>query len=107
MEDVVAFFEIVGVRPNGEEMKIAARLGRPYRSDAEGPGAWACPVELSPLFPQLPDIRGIDSFHALWLAGSLVFKLLAAFKSGGGRLLNEDGSEFPLEAYASGLGESG
>lgn len=50
------------------------------------------------------DIRGVDSFHALWLACSLVLKLLGHFKAAGGKLYAEDGAEFPVEAYLSGLG---
>ena len=85
---------------SGERVALAARIGRPY---ADGDSAWACPVELSPLYQDLVDIRGIDSFHAMWLACSLLLKLLSAFRDAGGSLLHRDGSEFPLEAYLAGL----
>jgi hypothetical protein len=39
----------------------------------------------------------------LWLACSLVLKLLARLKQDGAKLENADGSEFPLEAYLAGL----
>jgi hypothetical protein len=88
------------VLASGERVALAARIGRPY---ADGDSAWACPVELSPLYRDLADIRGIDSFHAMWLACSLLLKLLSHFRDAGGSLLHHDGSEFPLEAYLAGL----
>jgi hypothetical protein len=106
MGDVIATMDIVGVKATGEELRIHAQIGRPYRAEGDDqPGGWACEVELTPLYADLPHIRGIDSFHAMWLAASLVLKLLKHFRATGGQLLNEDGSEFPLDAYAAGLGE--
>ncbi len=49
-------------------------------------------------------MRGADSFHAVWLSCSLVLKLLENLKAEGWRLENDDGSDFPLESYRSGLG---
>lgn len=103
VKDIIATFEVIGVRPNGEQIQIAAHIGRPCPSGEEGPAGWICAVQLLPFYAELPDIRGVDSFHAIWLAGSFVLKLLKHFKAEGGELLNEDGSEFPLEAYAAGL----
>lgn len=85
---------------SGERVAVTARIGRPH---ADRDAAWACPVELSPLYQDLEDIRGIDSFHAMWLACSFVLKLLSHFRDAGGSLLHQDGSEFPLEAYLAGL----
>jgi hypothetical protein len=96
----VASLSVVGVLPNGERLPIAAAIGQPY---AHPQGGWACPVEVAPIYPKLADIRGVDSFHATWLACSLILKLLAHFKAEGGALLCEDGSQFPLEEYQSGL----
>jgi hypothetical protein len=48
-------------------------------------------------------VRGVDSFHAVWLACALVLKLLENLQADGWRLENPDGSEFPLEAYKAGL----
>jgi hypothetical protein len=60
-------------------------------------------VQLSPLYSNLADIRGIDSFHAVWLACSLILKLLSRFRESGGSLQHGDGSDFPLEDYLAGL----
>jgi hypothetical protein len=100
VKDIVATFNVVCVRPNGERIDITAHIGRPEPAE---PGGWSCPVQMLPFHPELPAIRGVDSFHAIWLACSFVLKLLHHFKADGGELLNEDGSEFPLEAYAAGL----
>jgi hypothetical protein len=101
VKDPVASLEIVAVTAEGKELELAVRIGRPCLEKA---GSWACPVEVSPIYGELADIRGVDSFHALWLACSLVLKLLESFKSSGGRLYDAEGGEFPLEGYLSGLG---
>lgn len=92
--------DVIAVTPEGKRLKVSVRIGEPERA---ADGTWSCRVEIAPLQAQALNVRGIDSFHAMWLACSLVLKLLEQLKSGGGRLLNADGSEFPLEAYLSGL----
>lgn len=101
MKDPVASLEVLAVTADGKELKLAVRIGQPY---LEKEGRWACPVELSPIYGELADIRGVDSFHSLWLACSLVLKLLESFKSSGGMLYDAEGGEFPLEGYLCGLG---
>jgi hypothetical protein len=99
MNEVIASDDIIGVRASGERVMIQLRVGRPYRKDSD-PETWACPVSLDPLYPRLSDLVGISSFQALCLANRLALYLLAGFREDGGRLLCEDGTEFPLEAYA-------
>ena len=48
-------------------------------------------------------VRGVDSFHAMWLGCSLILQLLRQLRADGTQLLNADGSEFPLDAYLGGL----
>jgi hypothetical protein len=48
-------------------------------------------------------VKGVDSFHATWLACSLVLKLLGHLKDEGVALKVADGSAFPLEGYLAGL----
>jgi Domain of unknown function (DUF6968) len=98
MDDVLASTEMVGIKPNGERLAIAVRIGRPYVSGTD-PETWSCPVSVEPLYPKLADIAGLDSLQALVLACNLAFSLLQGFKDKGGRLLHDDGTEFPLEAY--------
>jgi len=74
VKTLVAKLEVVGVRPDGERLGLRAEIGRPRAG------------------------------HAVWLACALVLKLLGNLKAEGWRLENDDGSEFPLEAYRSGLG---
>jgi hypothetical protein len=101
VKDPVAALELVAVTADGRQLELAVRIGRPRQLEA---GGWDCPVEITPIYGQLGNIRGVDSFHALWLACSLVLKLLETFRSAGGRLLDREGGEFPLEGYLRGLG---
>jgi hypothetical protein len=50
-------------------------------------------------------VRGVDSFHSIWLACQLILKLLTQLRAEGARLENADGSEFPLDAYLAGFHE--
>jgi len=100
VKNLVAKLEVIGVRPEGERLALRAEIGRPRE---ERDGRWACSIELAPLKARLDDVRGTDSFHAVWLALVLVLKLLGNLKDEGWRLENADGSEFPVEDYRRGL----
>ena len=101
MNDVIVTLEVIAVFQNAQEVRLTARVGRAL---PEGKGAWICPVELSPVYEEPMNVKGVDSFHATWLACSLLLKLLGHLKSEGVFLKNDDGSAFPLEAYLAGLG---
>ena len=101
MKNLVAKLEVVGIRPEGERLALTAQIGRPRE---ERDGRWACSIAIAPLKSKIDDVRGTDSFHAVWLACALVLKLLGNLKADGWRLERADGSEFPLEAYRAGLG---
>ena len=94
--------EVIAVTEEGKEAQIRATISAPQRGKD---GRWVCKVKIKPLQAKTLNVRGIDSFHAVWLACSLILKLLAHLKAGGGRLLNPDRTEFPLEAYLAGLDE--
>jgi hypothetical protein len=100
VKNLVAKLAVTAVRPSGERLALTAEIGRPRE---EHDGRWACSIAIAPLKSKLDDVRGADSFHAVWLACVLVLKLLGNLKAEGWRLENEDGSEFPLEAYRTGL----
>ena len=100
MKNLVAKLEVIGVRPDGEHVPLRAEIGRPRE---ERDGRWACEIAIAPLNAKLDDVRGADSFHAVWLACALVLKLLENLQAEGWRLENADGSAFPLEEYRSGL----
>lgn len=100
MKNLVAKLEVIGVRPDGERLELRAEIGRPRE---ERDGRWACAIAIAPLSAKIDDVRGTDSFHAVWLACALVLKLLGNLEAEGWRLENADGSEFPLEDYRSGL----
>jgi hypothetical protein len=101
MNDVIVTLDVVAAFQNGQEVALTARIGR---AQPEAKGEWVCPVELSPVYQQPMNVKGVDSFHATWLACSLVLKLLGHLKDEGVALRQTDGSEFPLEAYLAGLG---
>jgi hypothetical protein len=99
-QPALAALKVVAITASGDRVTLNARIGAPY---SHPEGGFACPVEIAPLYAELEDVRGVDSFHAVWLACSLILKLFSHFKAQGGQLRNEDGSEFPLEAYLTGL----
>ncbi|HEX7055223.1 MAG TPA: hypothetical protein VF211_14970 [Burkholderiales bacterium] len=71
-----------------------------------GDGSASCRVSVAPLEQQPLEVRGVDSFHAVWLACHLVLKLLAQLRAAGAQLLSPDGSAFPLDAYLAGLDDA-
>jgi hypothetical protein len=92
--------DVVARMPDGKELAIRAEIGAPERQED---GSSVCRVSVAPLQDQGLDVRGVDSFHAVWLACALILKLLTHVKSAGALLLNPDGSAFPLELYLAGL----
>ncbi len=92
--------EVIAVTPEGKEAPIRATIAAPQRAKD---GSWVCKVKIKPLEAKALNVRGIDSFHAVWLSCSLILKLLSHLKATGGRLLNADRTEFPLEDYLAGL----
>ena len=101
MKDVIVTLEVIAVFSEGQEVALTARIGR---AQPEGQDAWVCPVELSPVYQEPMNVKGVDSFHATWLACSLLLKLLGHLRDEGVALRQIDGSAFPLEGYLAGLG---
>jgi hypothetical protein len=87
------FLLIAGDR---SERALTVRIGRPYEvSESE----WACPVETDGLYGRHPDIHGADSLQSLWLASSLVRRLLEDFVANGGKVLHSgDRTDVTLSA---------
>lgn len=100
MNDPIVTLEVIAVFENTREVAITARIGR---AEPDAQGAWICQVELAPVYAEAMNVKGIDSFHATWLACSLVLKLFGHLKGEGVVLRHADGSVFPLEAYLAGL----
>ena len=94
--------DVVARMADGKELAVRAEIAGPER---ESDGSAVCRVSIAPLQDKPLEVRGVDSFHAMWLACSLVLKLLTHFRSAGAVLLNPDGSVFPLELYLAGLEE--
>jgi hypothetical protein len=91
MQTIVAARRLLGRTPEGSNLDIVCSVGMPYPCEGRD---WACPVSVTPLFDQLPDMQGLDSFQALELAIKLVHNLLEGFIEKGGSLYM-DGDEFP------------
>jgi hypothetical protein len=102
MTDAIVTLDVIARFAQSKEVTITVRIGR---AQAEG-DAWSCPVEIAPVYAEPMHVKGVDSFHATWLACSLVLKLLAQLKREGAVLKSADGSEFPVDAYLAGLGGS-
>lgn len=102
MNDPIVTLEVLARFQDAKEVPITARIGRA----APQGDAWACAVQLEPVYAQPMSVKGVDSFHATWLACSLVLRLLAELKKEGAALRSADGSEFPVEEYLAGLGGS-
>ena len=94
MNEPIVTLEVTAVFENAREVGLTARIGRAQPDP--GHGGWLCAVEVAPVYKEPMNVRGVDSFHATWLACSLVLKLLGHLKS--------EGSQFPLEDYLAGLG---
>jgi hypothetical protein len=101
MNDAIVTLQVTAVFEQAKEVAITVQVGRAQPQGAEG---WVCPVEVAPVYAQPMAVRGIDAFHATWLACSLVLKLLGQLKKEGAALRAADGSEFPIDAYLAGLG---
>lgn len=84
------------------EFKLTVEVGAPYYIGGSHE-EWACPCSLRPLYSRLADAQGVDAFHSLCLAISLLQQLLQAFLDDGGTLKTEYGAEFTLEGYSFGV----
>jgi hypothetical protein len=94
---------VTAILADGKRLELDARIRPPEEGDG---GYWVARVQIKPLQSEPVNVRGVDSFHAVWLACSFVLKLLTQLRADGARLQNRDGSEFPLDAYLAGLGDS-
>ena len=93
---------VTAVLADGKRVDLDARIRPPYEGDDR---YWISRVQIKPLQQEPVDVRGVDSFHAIWLACQLILKLLTQLRAEGARLENADGSEFPLDAYLAGFDE--
>lgn len=88
---------LTAIDPDGSRFELTLRIDAPREVDVD----WACPVSLTPLFPKLGDIQGVDSWQALQLAQRLLFTLLEGFVERGGRLLHLDVPITPTELFVT------
>jgi hypothetical protein len=89
---------------DGREIAIRVEIAVPEK---QPDGSAVCRVSVAPLEQEPLQVRGVDAFHAIWLACSLVLRLLTHLRSAGAELLAGDGTAFPLDAYLAGLDPAG
>lgn len=98
MDAPVAILKCIAAEVDGRRFPLTVSIGKPYQSDTE-PETWSCPVIIDPLHTHLRHIVGGDAFQSLCLASRMALDLLASFVERGGRLIDEDGNDVPLDAY--------
>jgi hypothetical protein len=99
MIDPVASRRLICVRPSGESLILTMTVGKPHSHSGDA----RCPVSLDPLYSQLGDIVGADSWQALQLAIRLVEQLLKAEVEKGSRLYwPKDGTDESDSEYEFG-----
>jgi hypothetical protein len=96
----VVSLNVVARMEDAREIAIHVEIAAP---ETQPDGSAICRVSVAPLEQKPLEVRGVDSFHAVWLACALVLKLLTQLRSAGAQLVSPDGSAFPLDAYAAGL----
>lgn len=100
--DFIATAQLTAVKSSGERTPLELRIGKPTPNPN---GGWSCSVAVGELFPSPPPLLGEDSLQSLCLAIAVGASLLREFVASGGRLEDEEGGEFPLEAYFGWFGE--
>jgi hypothetical protein len=98
MDKAIIETKFVAVRAGGERIELTVSVGRPYPCK-DDPESWACPVAILPDYSHLRDIVGGDSLQALCLGIRMILDLLDGYRQDGGRLLLDEKSEVPLDAY--------
>lgn len=81
--DVVAVTELIFDKPDGGRLSGQMYIGRPVKIEGH---PWRCPVGVTGLFGELPDIAGADPLHSMWLAMQLLKRLLTDFVQNGGKV---------------------
>jgi len=93
----IASERILWLRPDGSEQLIEAKIGEPYRRDAQ---SWACPASLDGVDGRYPDIVSINSLQAVTLALQLIRSRLGHLLADGERLVYpEDRSPWSVSTF--------
>lgn len=95
MDTPIASLHLTELTPSGEHKPIHIQVWCPYDAD----GAWACSVFMDGLDSKPRTIYGEDSLQALCLALRMIRSELEGVLERGGRLIDSEASEFPIQAY--------
>jgi hypothetical protein len=92
----IAKREMFLIRKSGERVPLIVEIGAPRQHTG---GFWHTPVALHGVDGRLSDICGEDSLQSLCLAVELVRRRISSLVGSGQRVVDEDGGDFPFEAY--------
>jgi hypothetical protein len=96
MDSPIASLKIVKVAADGRRIAVKVEIGQPH---PHPDGGWCCPVLLAGIDDTTRNTYGEDSLQALCLALHRIRSQLESVIELGGRLLEGDGTDFPLDAY--------
>jgi hypothetical protein len=94
----IAVFEAVKVSKDGQRVPLHFEIGTPTLLE-ENDGVWCCPILLHGVDTKVRQVDGDDSMQALCFAIRAVFSQLRVIEELGGRIVDEEGNDFPLDAY--------
>lgn len=95
IDNPIAQQHYVLVRPDGSEVAVTAKVGKPYLEEAT---FWRCPAALDGIDGQYPDICGEGSMQPLGLALRLIRTRLLAIIEEGGRLYYPEDRSMAVDA---------
>jgi len=93
---VLARLELTSVRRSGTRRPIIVEMGQPEACES---GEWKCSVKLTAIDDRTRAICGEDALQAICLALRFIACGLDDLLDDGGKLLDSEGGEFPLDAY--------
>lgn len=95
--DMIAKLEFFLASASDEKIPVSAEVGTPYITLD---GFWRAPIWLNGFVGDpTPEINGLDSFQALYLALERIRNGLSSLVAQGHRFVNEEGTEISLEKY--------
>jgi hypothetical protein len=98
-EGVTAELDVIFIDPTGNRARGRIYIGKPY---LETNNTWRCPVGMDGMYTSLPDMAGVNSFHAMCLALKTIQSLSKHFLDEGGAIyqINFESGKAEEEPFA-------
>jgi hypothetical protein len=80
--------KLKGIDPNGNKIEIFLGIGSAYFTDL---GSWSVAISVFPIYKDLSEVHGADSWQAVKLARDNCLSLLKKFINDGGKIYYEYG----------------